>query len=77
MAGRIEIFRTDQGKYAFRLCSNDGEVIATGEVKETRAQAQQSVLALLKAMPKAKIYDLTEIPPITPEPQASPALSSM
>ena len=77
MAGRIEIFRTDQGKYAFRLRGKDGELIATGEVKETRSQAQQSVLALLKAMPKAKIYDLTEIPPIAVEHQASQALTPM
>ena len=64
MAARIEIFRTDDGAYAFRLRSREGELIATGERKVTRAQAEQSVLALLKAIPKAKIYDLTETPPI-------------
>ena len=64
MAARIEIFRTDAGDYAFRLRSKDGELIATGESQKTKARARESVLALLKATPKAKIYDLTEIPPI-------------
>ena len=64
MAARIEIFRTDQGEYAFRLRAKDGELIATGESQPTRARARESVLALLKATPKAKIFDLTETPPI-------------
>ena len=46
------------------VAQQDGELIATGEPQATRAQAQQSVLALLKAIPKAKIYDLAETPPI-------------
>jgi uncharacterized protein YegP (UPF0339 family) len=65
MAARIEMFRTDHGEYAFRLRSKDGELIATGEGKKTKAQARESVLALLKATPKAKIYDLTDTPPIS------------
>ena len=64
MAARIEIFRTDRGEYAFRLLSRDGDIVATGEPQATRARARESVLALLKATPKAKIYDLTEAPPI-------------
>ena len=59
---RIEIFRTDSGTYAFRLRSKDGEVIATGEEQKTKARARDSVLALLKATPKAKIFDLTDTP---------------
>ena len=65
MAARIEIFRTDQGEYAFRLRAKDGELIATGEGKKTKARARESVLAMLKATPKAKIYDLTETPPVS------------
>ena len=61
---RIEIFRTDSGRYAFRLRSKDGEVIATGEEQKTKARARDSVLALLKATPKAKIFDLTDTQPI-------------
>jgi uncharacterized protein YegP (UPF0339 family) len=64
MASRIEIFRTDGGEYAFRLRAKDGELIATGEAQKTKARARESVLALLKATPKAKIYDLTDTPPI-------------
>ena len=64
MAARIEIFRTDDGEYAFRLCAKDGELIATGASQRTRARARESVLALLKATPKAKIYDLTDASPI-------------
>ena len=63
-AARIEIFRTDSGKYAFRLRAKDGEVIATGEEQKTKARAREGVLALLKATPKAKIFDLTDTPPI-------------
>jgi len=62
VAARIEIFRTDDGEYAFRLCARDGEVIATGTSHRTRAKARESVLALLKETPKAKIYDLTDAP---------------
>ena len=65
MAARIEIFRTDHGEYAFRLRSKQGELIATGESHKTKAMARESVLAMLKATPKAKIYDLTETPPVT------------
>ena len=64
MAARIEIFRTDNGEYAFRLCSKSGELIATGTSHKTKARARESVLALLKATPKAKIYDLTDAAPI-------------
>ena len=63
-AARIEIFRTDRGDFAFRLRTKDGELIATGEPQRTRAKARESVLAMLKATPKAKIYDLTEAAPI-------------
>ena len=64
MAGRIEIFRTDDGQYAFRLCTKDGEVVATGQSHKTKARARENVVALLKATSKAKIYDLTDAPPI-------------
>lgn len=64
MAARIEIFRTDRGEYAFRLRAKDGELIATGESCKTKARARESVLAMLKATSKAKIYDLTDTPPI-------------
>jgi uncharacterized protein len=64
LAARIEIFRTDRGEYAFRLRAKDGELIATGESQKTKAKARHSVLALLKATPKAKIFDLTDNPSI-------------
>ena len=64
MAARIEIFRTDQGGYCFRLLAKDGELIATGEAQKTKAKARERVLALLRATPKAKIFDLTDTPPI-------------
>ena len=64
MPARIEIFRTDEGRYAFRLLAKDGELVATGVSQKTRAKARVSVLALLKATPKAKVYDLTTTPPI-------------
>jgi uncharacterized protein YegP (UPF0339 family) len=64
MAARIELFRTDKGEYAFRLRAKDGELIATGESQKTKAKARDSVLALLRATPKAKIFDLTDTPPV-------------
>ena len=64
MVARIEIFRTDQGEYSFRLRAKDGELIATGEAQKTKARVRERVLALLKATPKAKIFDLTDTPPI-------------
>jgi len=64
MSARIEIFRTDQDQFAFRLRDKDGQLIATGEAQETKAKARDSVLAFLKATPKAKIYDLTDTPAI-------------
>jgi uncharacterized protein YegP (UPF0339 family) len=63
-AARIELFRTDNGQYAFRLRAKDGDLIATGEPQKSRARARESVLAMLKAVPKAKIHDLTDTPPI-------------
>ena len=57
--------RTDQGGYCFRLLTKDGELVATGEPQKSRTKARESVLALLKAVPKAKIYDLTETSPIS------------
>ena len=68
MPARIEIFRTDEGRYAFRLLAKDGELIATGSPHQTKAGARESVLGLLKATPKAKIYDLTETPPVAAPP---------
>jgi uncharacterized protein YegP (UPF0339 family) len=65
LAAKIEIFRTDDGRYAFRLRAKDGELIATGTSQKTKAKARESVLALLKATPKAKIFDLTDTPPIS------------
>ena len=57
--------RTHHGEYAFRLRAKEGELIATGESKKTKAKARESVLARLKATPKAKIDDLTEARPVT------------
>ena len=63
-AARIEIFRTDRGQYAFRLLTKQGEVVATGESYATNAKARAGVTDMLKAISKAKIYDLTEAAPI-------------
>jgi uncharacterized protein YegP (UPF0339 family) len=63
-AARIEIFRTDRGQYAFRLLTKHGEVVATGESHATHAKAQAGVVDMLKAISKAKIYDLTDTQPI-------------
>jgi len=63
-AARIEIFRTDRGQYAFRLLTKQGEVVATGESCATNAQAREGVTDMLKAISKAKIYDLTDTAPI-------------
>ena len=64
MAARIEIYRTDVGEYAFRLLTKTGELVAVGEPRRTRAVVRQDVAAMLKAISKAKVYDLTDISPV-------------
>jgi uncharacterized protein YegP (UPF0339 family) len=64
MPARIEIFRTERGEFNFRLLTKSGDVVATGESYTTKAKAREGVLDMLKAVSKAKVYDLSDTPAI-------------
>ena len=60
MAGKIEILKDQQGDYQFQVRAKNGEIVAIGQSYPTKARAQQGVIDTLKAVSKAKVYDLTE-----------------
>ena len=59
MAARIEILKDQQGDYQFQVRAKDGEIVAVGQSYPTKARAEQGMLDTLKAVSKAKVYDLT------------------
>ena len=60
MAGKIEILKDKQGDYQFQVRAKNGEIVAIGQTYPTKARAQQGVIDTLKAVSKAKVYDLTD-----------------
>ena len=60
MAGKIEILKDKQGAYQFQVRAKNGEIVAIGQTYPTKARAQQGVIDTLKAVSKAKVYDLTD-----------------
>ena len=63
MAGKIEILKDEHGDYQFQVRAKDGEIVAVGQSYPTKARAEQGVLDTLKAVSKAKVYDLTDTEP--------------
>jgi uncharacterized protein YegP (UPF0339 family) len=63
MAGKIEILKDKHGDYQFQVRAKDGEIVAVGQSYPTKARAQQGVLDTVKAVSKAKVYDLTDVEP--------------
>jgi uncharacterized protein YegP (UPF0339 family) len=63
MAGKIEILKDKHGDYQFQVRAKDGEIVAVGQSYPTKARAEQGVLDTVKAVSKAKVYDLTDTDP--------------
>lgn len=60
MAGKFEIYADKAGKFRFRLKASNGQVVATGEAYETKANVIKGVEAVQRAAEGAQVSDLTE-----------------
>jgi len=58
MAGKFEVYKDKAGKFRFRLKSGNGEIVAAGEVYETKAAAIAGCSAVQRAAADAKIVDV-------------------
>jgi uncharacterized protein YegP (UPF0339 family) len=63
MAGKIEIIKDKHGDFQFQVRAKDGEIVAVGQSYPTKARAKQGVIDTVKAVSKAKVYDLTDSDP--------------
>ena len=59
MPGKSEIIKDRHGEFQFHVRSKSGEILAFGQSYPTRAKAKEGVTETLKAISKARIYDLT------------------
>ena len=58
MAGKFEIYEDSAGKYRFRLKAGNGEVVATGEAYESKANAKRGAEAVQRAADGADIVEV-------------------
>ncbi len=58
MAGKFEVYKDKAGKFRFRLKSGNGEIVAAGEVYETKAAAIAGCGAVQRAAADAKIVEV-------------------
>lgn len=58
MAGKFEIYEDKAGKFRFRLKAGNGEVVATGEAYESKANAKRGAEAVQRAADGAAIVEV-------------------
>jgi uncharacterized protein YegP (UPF0339 family) len=58
MAGKFEIYPDRAGKYRFRLKAGNGEVVASGEAYESKANAKKGAEAVQNAAAGATIVEV-------------------
>lgn len=59
MAGKFEVYADKAGKFRFRLKAGNGQVIASGEAYESRANALRGVDSVRRHAADAEVVDLT------------------
>jgi len=60
MAGKFEVYQDKAGKFRFRLKAGNGEVVATGEAYESKANAIKGCEAVQRAAEGAKVVEINE-----------------
>lgn len=59
MAGKFELKKTAQGQFHFNLKAGNGEIIATSEMYESKASAENGIESVKKNAADAEVVDLT------------------
>jgi len=59
VSGKFVVYKDGAGKYRFRLKAGNGEIVATGEAYESRANVLRGVEAVQRAAEGASIEDKT------------------
>lgn len=59
MAGKFELYRDNAGKFRVRLKARNGEIIASSEAYETKANAKNGIKSVQDNAPTATIDDRT------------------
>ncbi|MEM9034008.1 MAG: DUF1508 domain-containing protein [Actinomycetota bacterium] len=59
MAGKFEVYKDKAGKFRFRLKASNGQIIATGEAYESKANAMKGVESVRKHASDCTVTDLT------------------
>jgi uncharacterized protein len=60
MAAKFEISKDHAGKFRFHLKAPNGEIIATSQGYETKANAEKGIEAIKAHAPGAKVEDHSE-----------------
>ena len=59
MAGKFELKKTANGQFHFNLKAGNGEIIATSEMYESKASAQNGIDSVKRNAADAEVVDLT------------------
>jgi uncharacterized protein YegP (UPF0339 family) len=59
VAGRFELKKTANGQFHFNLKAGNGEIIATSEMYESKASAQNGIDSVKRNAADAEVVDLT------------------
>lgn len=59
MAAKFELKKTAKGQFHFNLKAGNGEIIATSEMYESKASAENGIESVRKNAPVAEVVDLT------------------
>lgn len=60
MASKFELYKDAGGKFRFRLKAANGEIVASGEAYESKANLLKGVDAVKRAAADATVDDKTE-----------------
>jgi uncharacterized protein YegP (UPF0339 family) len=61
VAGKFELYKDAAGKFRFRLKAGNGEIVATGEAYESKANLLKGVDAVKRAAADATVDDTIEV----------------
>jgi uncharacterized protein YegP (UPF0339 family) len=59
VAGKFELKKTASGQFHFNLKAGNGEIIATSEMYESKASAQNGIDSVKRNAADAEVVDLT------------------
>lgn len=60
MAGKFELYKDQAGHFRFRLRSRNGDIVASCESYQTKADAEKGIAAVQRAAADASIDDQTD-----------------